>query len=309
MRLGQLARKLEVKPSEIAELLNSKHQLEISVHPNSKIPDEFIQEIKDHFYVEPFIEEVVVDELIVDEPIVAPIENIVEEPVTEATPITKDASEEVVKVEETIPVIPEVTETISPIVETTITPESDEEENTSDEKEPNSETSEWENVEFISDDVKSQADTIKVPKIDLEGLKVVGKIDLPEPKVVTPDEEPDQDENLEEAPVKVSKPMKKSPRSSRPAKRKYTEKEKEEQAEKKKLEAHILFLKEQKEAKKKAHYAKVQEQQKKKATPPKKKKKKEVSNTDTAHKAKKKKTKEVAPTTFWGKFKKWLNDS
>lgn len=299
MRLGQLARKLEVKPSEIAELLNSKHQLEISVHPNSKIPDEFIEEIKDHFYVEP-----VVEEIIVDEPIVTPSDEITAKPVVEETATVQIVPDEIASVDETS----EITTDDSDSIETAIVSASTDEIASSEEKEPNSETSEWEHAEFISEDVKSQAETIKVPKIDLEGFKVVGKIDLPEPKTSAEDEESDEGEKVEEAPIKVSKPMKKSPRTSRPAKRKYTEKEKAEQAEKKKLDAHIEFLKEQKEAKKKAHYAKLQNQQKQKPTPVKKKKKKDNVNSLQTKKTKKH-VKEVAPTTFWGRFKKWLNDS
>lgn len=296
MRLGQLARKLEVKPSEIAELLNTKYSLEISVHPNSKIPDDHIEEVKNHFYFEPITESSSEAEN-KNEPIISKKNEVVAESLSK---VIED--EPIVTISKSIPKLVsdhnelDNIETAESTKELTI------------EKEPNSEVSEWENAEFISEETKLQADTIKVPKVDLEGLKVIGKIDLPEPKVNSTEEDDSIiAEDVETAPVKVSKPMRKSSNSKRPEKRKYSEKEKAEFLEKKKLNAHLELLKKQKEEKKKSHYAKTQ-QQKKKTIPAKKKKKKQIVNTEV-QKNSKYKAKEAAPTGFWGKFKKWLNDS
>lgn len=49
MRLGQLARQLEIKPEKIVSFLEKEKQLTIKSHPNSKVEDELIEEITNHF--------------------------------------------------------------------------------------------------------------------------------------------------------------------------------------------------------------------------------------------------------------------
>lgn len=51
MRLGQLARKLEVKSADIVSYLASEHKAEISAHPNSKVDDKLVPAISKHFKV------------------------------------------------------------------------------------------------------------------------------------------------------------------------------------------------------------------------------------------------------------------
>ena len=57
MRLGQLARKLSIKTTEILSFIEEKEGPEISNHPNSKVPDEFVDDILEHFTPSP-VEEI-----------------------------------------------------------------------------------------------------------------------------------------------------------------------------------------------------------------------------------------------------------
>lgn len=49
MRLGQLARQLEIKPENIISFLEKEKQITIKTHPNSKIEDDLIDGIVAHF--------------------------------------------------------------------------------------------------------------------------------------------------------------------------------------------------------------------------------------------------------------------
>lgn len=49
MRLGQLARKLEVKPADIVKYLEKENKTEMNSHPNSKVEDGLIPAIEKHF--------------------------------------------------------------------------------------------------------------------------------------------------------------------------------------------------------------------------------------------------------------------
>lgn len=65
MRLGQLARQLEIKPDKIVSFLEKEKNVTIKSHPNCKVEDEFIEEISNHF--KPNTETVVEDVLITKE--------------------------------------------------------------------------------------------------------------------------------------------------------------------------------------------------------------------------------------------------
>jgi hypothetical protein len=56
MRLGQLARQLEIKPEKIASFLLKEKEITIKEHPNSKVEDDLIDLITNHFA--PIVEEV-----------------------------------------------------------------------------------------------------------------------------------------------------------------------------------------------------------------------------------------------------------
>lgn len=57
MRLGQLARQLEIKPAKIVSFLEKEKNITIKSHPNCKVEDDFIEMITNHF--KPVTEEVV----------------------------------------------------------------------------------------------------------------------------------------------------------------------------------------------------------------------------------------------------------
>ncbi len=60
MRLGQLARQLDIKPEKIVSYLEKEKEITIKSHPNSKVDDDLIAGITDHF--KPAVEEVEVAE-------------------------------------------------------------------------------------------------------------------------------------------------------------------------------------------------------------------------------------------------------
>ncbi len=57
MRLGQLARQLDIKPEKIVSFLKKEKDIIIKSHPNCKVEDEFIEEISNHF--KPAVEETI----------------------------------------------------------------------------------------------------------------------------------------------------------------------------------------------------------------------------------------------------------
>jgi hypothetical protein len=123
MRLGQLARKLSLRPAQIVEFL-SQHNIQIEDNSNTRIEDGHTELVVNHFAPGTF------------------------EQVSEAV----DEPEEITPVENGIPVV--VVE--APQVETSEPP------------------------------VNPDSEVIRVPKIELSGLKVLGKIELPEPKKKEP---------------------------------------------------------------------------------------------------------------------------
>jgi hypothetical protein len=153
-------------------------------------------------------------------------------------------------------------------------------------------------IETPSTEVTSEEpelpEVIKAPKIELAGLKVLGKIEIPEKKKKT---EENAEGTTEE---KERKPRSERPRSAsreyqeRPRKNPVTLQREREQREAERLRKEKLA--EEKE-KKTNHYR----NRVKPATPAKKMKKIEeaIEMIDTPV--------EKMPTTLWGKFMRWLN--
>jgi hypothetical protein len=127
MRLGQLARKVAVHPSEIVSFL-SKHNITVEDTTNARVDDEHVKLVYEKFA--PHLANVVVEEMPEREaiPEVQPVEADTKEETLVSTPVT-ELSEEVAA--ESPAELPEV---------------------------------------------------IKAPKVELKGLTVLGKIDLPTPK-------------------------------------------------------------------------------------------------------------------------------
>lgn len=303
MRLGQLARKLSIKTTEILSFIEEKEGPEISNHPNSKVPDEFVDDILEHFTPSP-VEEI---QKIIDSTEEAP-------KVEEVTETVEEIEEENIISKEDLKELAEVVaeKTASKAAEVISKTQDD----LAQEEEPTTAAEEIEASEEVSDEMVADFDdteinivdgVIKAPKVDLEGPKVVGKIDLPEPKAPEV-EEPQLDEDgnpievvKEEKPVKPRKKQvqKRSSRKKSSSKPTLTEYEKRqlEIDRLKKIEQEKLNRK--KASAKKAYEAKMAN----KPSQPVKKKKKVVAEAPK----KINKYEKAKPTTAWGKFMKWLN--
>ena len=151
MRLGQLARKLEVKSADIVSYLASEHKAEISAHPNSKVDDKLVPAVSQHF-------KVVADDSIAEE-VNATIKHVVEAPV-------KKGKIKEIKAPKALKNVKEVNEVSAP--KNKIDENGEEIINPAPEFE---EAIDYDNAEHI--------ETVK-PE-ELAGLKVVDKIDLPPP--------------------------------------------------------------------------------------------------------------------------------
>lgn len=152
MRLGQTARLLKVTAADIVEALQADFR-EIKNHPNVKITDEELTFLKSNFgYVE--------------EP-----EETVEAPLTEA-PNEEPETEAKVEIEKA----PAPVEEAEVAIETPSEPISDTTPKFVESLRPKVIT-----LEKEFDEKKENLDTFKAEKPQLEGLKVLGKIDIPEP--------------------------------------------------------------------------------------------------------------------------------
>ncbi|HPH46137.1 MAG TPA: hypothetical protein PKU83_03965 [Chryseolinea sp.] len=134
MRLGQLARKISIRQTDIVDFL-AKSDVVISSESNARVEDEHVKFILAHFAPSFLEEKIESNEVLLPE----------------------EKSEEIVEV--SVP---------SPIVE---------------------EAEVIQNIEIVEvasssteDQKEEKVEVIKAPKVDLPGLKVIGKIDLPESK-------------------------------------------------------------------------------------------------------------------------------
>ena len=155
MRLGQTARLLKVNPADIVEALKAEFR-EVNNHPNVKITYEELTFLKSKFeFVEESEASAEAPEQAIAEPVAeAPVETEVEEAAPE--PIATEAE-----------ATPKFVESLRPKVIT---------------------------LEKEFDERKENLDSFKAEKPQLEGLKVLGKIDIPEPVKKEPKPENEQKE-------------------------------------------------------------------------------------------------------------------
>lgn len=249
MRLGQLARKLSLRPSQLVDFL-AENNIPSEEGSNTKLADPHTEMIVKHFAPEsleeimnPAVQEIVQAEITVVEDLVTSLgpEGKIEEPVA--------ALEESVETNETPAEQP------------------------------------------------AESDVIRVQKVELSGLKVLGKIDLPEPKKKEPKAEGESSSTDEKPERKGRNSRSKQPRAERTQPREWRnpldaqrKREARELEERKKAE-----LEREKERKKNHYHSKVKQVQR-----PKK---------DKALKepvvAKKPVDKRPAPKTLIGKFLRW----
>lgn len=302
MRLGQLARKVNVKPAQIISFLEKEHDITVEENLNSKIEEKSLELVLAEFKVEEVLEEskIEMDKTVSDEnsenetalPIIA--EEIEED-------ITSDISQEVEPVGE-------LKEDDIVLVEST---------------EGNTVTDEPEKLIAVDEDGEEIElhvvdGIIKAPKKELEGFKVVGKIELPKKKkpvtfIITnggnstdiTDEILEKREELarhkKEQYLARKKKRQTKANERKGGKRKVlTELELKEKANKLAVEKQIQNTKVDKNLKKK-HY---QENIQPKSTSHKKKKKKSSTKTDGIKTVK---GYEKEPTTRLGRIWKWFN--
>jgi hypothetical protein len=187
MRLAQIARKVQTKPAEIRSFIKNKFDVELESDPNIKLDDKQVKAILEEFKVEGVVEEKV-EEVVV--------EKVIEEEEDEVDPtVDTDISSLKELAEETIAkvAIPEIEK---PLDEAKEVPEEFQEEKSKAKKkqakkksveivhadpESTDEAAEEDPSSFDEVAVDEDAELIAAKVEKLDGLKVVGKIDLTGP--------------------------------------------------------------------------------------------------------------------------------
>lgn len=296
MRLGQLARKVNKNQDEVRRFIEKEFNTELNHDPNVKIEQEHLDAVLDAFVVEEVTEE---------KP--AEVSEVVEEK-------TND--------EETKEMAEVSAESAEEEVEEAPTEELEEELPADEIEEESVEAVELD--PFVERPVDPDAELIKAPKVELEGFKVVGKIDLPEPKVVEEASTEEIDE-LDASMQAINQDVKtaKVAEAVEVAENIEKDEEAEENSIYKDSKGIYHFSQEQldnrekfferkrekerlerEKEKKKRHYEDMMAQTKKDGTP-----KKAVKGQAPKKPSKKKVVEQKQePTTLWGKFLRWLND-
>jgi len=247
MRLGQLARKLALRPSQIVDFLAAR-QIYLEEGSNAKLKDESVEDIVRHFAPEK-LQDVVVylnSEIEIETPKESEAIVVIEEPVRE------EIRSEVLIVQPTL--------------------------------------------------IEEKPEVIKAPKVELSGLKVLGKIDLPEPKKkevpesTSPEGQPiPERERAPRGERKNSQSQTNRETAQRPWKNpiaQQREKEARELEEKKRA-----ALEREKERRRDNYFNKVKVGRPTKAT---RLYEEPIEEIPVKQKAQ--------PKTLWGKFIKWLNN-
>jgi len=322
MRLGQLARKLDIKPTQIVSFLKKEHSISVDDSLNSKIEDTILELVMAQFKVDTpkKVIQRAKKTIIQEEPVLEDnpinLEEIIEEEEEELEidieqmidAVTKEVANEIFEdeaIDEAIDnIVIDELKTVEEIVET--------------EQEEESAT---ENLTAYDEDGEPIELTvidgvIKAPKKELEGFKVVGKIDLPQKAkpisfIITKNgESTDITETIEQTRIDLAKHKREkylarvekrklaAKNTQSKSKRSLSEMDIREKQNKLAVEKQIQLTKAKKEQKKK-HY----EQNKKTVTKTPKKKK---DNTNKGG-LKDMKTYDKEPTTRWGKIWKWFN--
>lgn len=351
MRLAQIARKVGLTPVDIKRFLESEFDQSIGNEPNYKLDKDQIDAVLEKFPIPiPKVEKPVIKEApveVVDEfdEAVSEMEKVVEavnDVEAEVSTIENETAEEAVETvieENTVeastveePIAEEITEITEPVAEVV---ENDE---AIAEVEINyDEPSEVLDADagFVEVAVDREADLIKAPKIKLDGLKVLGKIELPgkkEEEVVEKTEEEVEQEEADtlaelDAAMQLNaqdiKPAKVTRKESKETKEHFSAEE-ESYSEYKDARGIYHFSLQQKQNREKA-LVQVELNRQREAAKEKKKrhyqetmKDRKQSEPETISKSKqnkieikkqKREEKKIEPPKgLWAKFKRWLND-
>lgn len=304
MRLGQLARKLNKKPQELVSFLKEEHQLEIESTLNTKVEGAALDLILESFKVKEVSKVEVKEE----------VEQKSEEVDNEKESIIEDVQEVVEEI--IVPIEAEVLPDVEDVIEEALEVVAEEAFN------------EIEAIDAINTDVEADEITeaeilsrikdgvIKAPKKELEGFKVVGKIELPSAKrgiqflVSTNNDTIDvteaifetrkkQNDAIKQKAYEARKASKVKADNRKPKRRKITEADLKAHQAKRTVVKQVEIEKKRKE-KKKSHY--VENIQSKQSATIQVKKKKEIQKS-----LEKQKDTRPAPKNKWEKFLRWLN--
>jgi len=277
MRLGQLSRKVNVKPNEILNYLKLEFDVELGTHLNTKVEDALVDKVVAKF-----------------NPIPEP-----SKPEENVTPVAEETHSEII---ESAPQETSVTEdTIS-----------DENDSGTDAQESES-VAEFEVHEEVDASTIANAPLIKAEKVELSGPKVVGKIELPPPL----SEQMVEIDGVMISKEELANRKKEKRREQRELKQKQRQKRTASSARKSRIksEAQLEQIKRDKAAeemsKKLEHREKriaAKQKQQSKPTPQKFVQKKTKKKTD--YKLEKSQNAEPTapePTTWYGKLWKWFN--
>jgi len=295
MRLGQLSRKLDISTTKIVSFIGEKFETEIENHPNTKIEDEFIEEIETQF-----------------------------KKAETPKPLEKETTTVVEKVEKAITEIPEAivekVAEVKPVVEEVV----EETEVVTTEEEVAETKEEVASIENVTAEMVKEAELIKAPKPKLQEIKVLRKIELPNMKKVEKPEE--TEENVEEKAsitpkdvAQLERELKEAIDKPAPVKKKSTYKRPNKPMKKIKSVDEILAEKRAKEEKIRKEQERKDKQQKEyekklkkehyaaqvKDVKPKKKKKKE-SEAEVVNVKTKNKVKEEKPKSWIGRLIHWF---
>jgi hypothetical protein len=190
MRLTTLARKIQITPTKVIEFL-TKQNIKIDNGINTKLDDEIVRMTMEEFMPDA-IEDLVVMEIEtpeIGEAIAEPLEILETETkeAPEAIAIEAEVIQEVVVQEESVPAVSDIKQKPEPKAGT---------------------------VEDLEMGLSEDIELIRAKKVKLEGIKVVGKIELPE-KPKKAEAKADDGENAEEQPTENAESKKVRPPKDR----------------------------------------------------------------------------------------------
>lgn len=281
MRLAQVARKLSITTEDIVDFLEIRG-ITIEKDSNTKLEEEAVQLLYRYFEVE---EKSKTEELPLTEEIEA--ESIKEDDIAETEELSKEADEEK---EEEENIIQNEQQQEEPV----------EEKNQIVEDSEKSVKKSFKTVDELLQDEGNDVDedlVIKPAKVELKGLNVVGKIDLPEPKPKPESREEEKEKTKLNTKKSYLKPRKKMPK--RHQKRELSPSEIRKREEEREARKRERIEKEKKRKREQFYKEKVLKPKRlEQKSKPKKKKTESVEQN---------KIQKPQPKTLLGKFWRWLN--
>lgn len=358
MRLAQIARKVGMTPQEVRRFLEKEFELNIGNEPNYKLDESQVNAVLLKFPI-PEVQEDLIKTIekpkenkspLVVEEIVSAIDSIEEEKQMqeeetvvsaemedEIHEVTSEITSEVEDIDPSVELKEEITQEISELeINTSNAPSKVVKIVEIDYEREEKELSESQSFQTVT--VDPNAELIKAPTVKLDGLKILGKIELPEFNKVASEvseeelqaQESDRIAELDaamESQVQDIKPMAKDDTVKSKKAAVYSEQIDDSEAFSiyKDKRGNYRFTLEQKanrakslaesnerkklevdKEKKKRHYEKIAAQRKKALS--KTSSKKEKSKKVLAREQKRQEQQKTKPTTLWGKFIYWLND-